>query len=131
MAVAITAAVIFFLPMQISKKVHSQYILACPVKGESIYRCPDSCRWEKFGIKSIALPINSYVITKNNSSLCLVFSKDLRITLNENTQMKIRYRHKRADNPVENIFLLARKQIKSLLSKDDFRLNTPTVLSTI
>lgn len=126
------AAVIHFLPLQTTQKVHSQYVLATPIKGECLYKSPKSCEWEKFCHKSIALPINSSVLTKNNSTLCLVFSKDTKIEVPANTQIKIRYRHKRTNNPIENMYKLASRGIKNLLSNnDDFRLNRPTVLSTI
>jgi len=129
--IAIFAA-IHFLPLKTTQKIHSQYVLATPIKGECLYKSPKSCKWEKFCHKSIALPIDSSVITKNNSGLCLVFSKDTKIEVPSNTQIKIRYRHKRTNNPVENMYKLARRGIKNLLSNnEDFRLNRPTVLSTI
>lgn len=131
-AIVAVIALIHFLPLHASEKVHSQYVLADCVKGECLYKCPNASGWEKFCGKSIALPIDSYIITKNNSTLCLVFSKDTKINIPENTQIKVRYRHKRTDNPVENMYKLAYRGIKNLLSKnEDFRLNRPTVLSTI
>lgn len=131
-AVALIAIVIHFLPLQTTQKVHSQYVLATPIKGEILYKCPKSRTWEKFCHKSIALPIDSSIITKDHSCLCLVFSKDTKIDVPANTQIKIRHRHKRTNNPVENMYKLASRGIKNLLSNnEDFRLNRPTVLSTI
>lgn len=109
----------------------SQYIIASPLKGVCLYRCPNSQVWKKFANKPIALPINSFVLTKDNSKLGLVFSESVKVYVSENTQMKIRPRHHRTTNPVVNMYLLTRRNLKGIFGNEEFRLTKPTVLSTI
>lgn len=132
-AIAVLVLFISFTCFSVNRRIisKSQYIMASPLKGTCLYKCPNAQAWKKFADKPIALPINSFILTKDNSALGLVFSESVKVYVSENTQMKIRPRHSRTTNPVVNIYLLTRKSLKGIFGKEEFRLTKPTVLSTI
>lgn len=134
LCLAIAAAIVFgfgSLHAKHQKPVNCPYVLVCPISGTCLYKCPNSRGWEKFSHKPIMLPVNSFIATKNNSSLNLVFSKDIIVCVTENTQVKVRLRHMKTDSPVVNIYKLARREIRERFAKEEFRFNRPTVMSTI
>lgn len=134
LCLAVIAAIVFgFGPIHAKrqKPVNCPYVLVCPLSGACLYKCPNSQGWEKFSNKPIMLPVNSFVATKNKSSLNLVFSKDIIVSVPENTQIKLRLRHKKTDSPIVNIYKLARREIRERFAKEEFRFNRPTVMSTI
>ncbi|MFH1453504.1 MAG: hypothetical protein ABIH00_05950 [Armatimonadota bacterium] len=118
-------------PLKYQKNIKSQSFVACPIKGTCLYKCPNSCGWKTFENKSTVLPLDSSVMTKENSKLGLILSKDTCIYVTENSEIKVRLRHKRCGNALINLYKLAKRDITNILGRKNFKLTNPTVLSTI